>query len=186
MRIGDDVVEAIGSQNGRGTVVSALHEIAIWTRSKVQNIAEYPAASGAVHHDADALATIKRVLNEMEVFADGGDFAAERIAAALRSKNDGWACVEYLHQANGVHRKGFTMQGTTPGAILEHARSEVSELEDHPDDIDELADAMNCLTHYAITKGWSRDDVGRAQVRKMHARVTVPIPSSDGEGLGRG
>lgn len=84
MRIGDEVVEAIGSKNGRGTIVSALHEIAKWARDH-----------GAVHHDADALA--ERLDNAREknlCFRSPGVVVGllREASAALRSKTDSSEC----------------------------------------------------------------------------------------------
>lgn len=89
------------------------------------------------------------------------------------SVQDAFAVVRDLHNANALHRKGFRLGEVAGQAILNYAMREIDELSDAPDDIEELADIMNCLAHYAALKGWTRELIEAAMIRKMRARVSV-------------
>lgn len=82
-----------------------------------------------------------------------------------------WKEIERLHKV-GVHiKKCKRLDSFTPTEILKHAGEELIELASDQDDIDELADTLACLYHFAIVKGWSRELVQVAIFKKLKARI---------------
>lgn len=81
-----------------------------------------------------------------------------------------WMEITGLIERNAKHRKGFRLQEITPADVLKHALEEINELRDAPEDIDELGDAVACLLHYAIRRGWTLQDLESAIVRKLIKR----------------
>lgn len=67
-------------------------------------------------------------------------------------------------------RKGYRLGELTDEEVLSYAALEMFELTGSPDDVDELADLLGCLVHYAQRKGWSPARVEEALVRKLALR----------------
>jgi hypothetical protein len=81
-----------------------------------------------------------------------------------------WAEVARLQRINATHRKGFRVNDLVPAEIIAHIQEELGELRAAPHDIEELADTMVVLIHYALKHGWSMLDVEAAILRKLSLR----------------
>jgi len=89
---------------------------------------------------------------------------------------DPWREIRLLDGANVRHRSGVRLGEATAEAILDHAKKEIAELEAAPDDVDEMADTMAILIHYCVRKGWTRERVDEAIMRKLALRLDVDWP----------
>lgn len=86
-----------------------------------------------------------------------------------------WKEMRRLVDNGAVHRKkGVKLSDAKPSKILQKAGEELLELACEQDDIEEMADLMNCLVHYCIQKGWSPDDISKSMLRKLKKRVKIP------------
>lgn len=85
-----------------------------------------------------------------------------------------WQTVARYVDANARHAtKGWRLGEITDQYILTYVLGEVCELLSAPDDIEEMADTLACLIHYALRKGWSEGDVNAAVLRKLSRRFVV-------------
>lgn len=84
---------------------------------------------------------------------------------------DVWQEVSLYDGANVRHRKGHRLGDATAAFILSRAKEELEELEQAPDDVEEMADLMATLIHYCVRKGWTRDQLDRAMLTKMKLRL---------------
>lgn len=85
-----------------------------------------------------------------------------------------WKEIERLHNLGATHKKkGQQLDEMEMVDILKHAASEVVEFMDAPDDITEAADAITCLFHACVKKGWKMSDVEKAMLGKLGKRVTT-------------
>jgi phosphoribosyl-ATP pyrophosphohydrolase len=83
-----------------------------------------------------------------------------------------WKEIERLLQKGAVHkRKRIKLAKMKPGKILQHAGEELVELACEQDDIEEMADVLNCLVHFCVQKNWSMDDISEAMLRKLKKRI---------------
>lgn len=86
--------------------------------------------------------------------------------------NKAWKKVAELHKSGAKHiKKDKKINEFTFTQILAHAGEELVELASQQDDIEELADTLACLFHYAVKKGWSRKKVEEAIIKKLDERV---------------
>jgi len=86
--------------------------------------------------------------------------------------NKAWKKVKELHNSGARHiKKGKKINEFTFTQILAHAGEELVELASEQDDMDELADTIACLFHYAVKKGWSRTAVEKAILKKLEERI---------------
>ena len=77
--------------------------------------------------------------------------------------------IRRLVAEDAKHRKGFRLSELGDNDILSHAQDELNELrEDHC--VDELADVIGCLFHFAIKHGWTFDEIDTALQEKLKAR----------------
>ena len=81
-----------------------------------------------------------------------------------------WLEVERLIEVNAKHRRGFYLQEVRPPFILKQATGELQELCVSPNDINELADLLGVLFHYAIKQGWTNDAIESAMLKKFKER----------------
>lgn len=90
-----------------------------------------------------------------------------------------WKKIEDIISNNDIHkRKGIVISQQKPKEILQHALEELIELNEAPDDIEEMADILNCLVHYCQKKEWSQEDIEKAMIKKLDERVgPAPIPT---------
>lgn len=91
-----------------------------------------------------------------------------------------WEAVERLVAANAVHRRGFRLAEVGPAFVLFQAVEELAELQEAPDDPEELADLLGVLIHYAQKKGWSMALLEDMMLSKFRVRFRVP---NVGEGI---
>lgn len=82
-------------------------------------------------------------------------------------------------------RKGYSLKRCSLGFVVEAMLEEVKELAAAPNDIDEVADALGCITHICIKNGWAPDMVYRALVHKLELRFG-PCDYVGGQYLGPG
>lgn len=81
-----------------------------------------------------------------------------------------WDAIQWLTDNNVEHRSGWKMQEIPPLAILGHARDELKELFDAPDDKEEIADTIASLFHYAQVKGVSYLELEQLILVKLSKR----------------
>ena len=84
---------------------------------------------------------------------------------------DVWTEIKLLDGANVQHRSGHRIGEVSEAFILERAKDELVELQESPGDIDEMADTMAILIHYCVRKGWTREQVDRAIIKKLGMRL---------------
>jgi hypothetical protein len=84
---------------------------------------------------------------------------------------DAWKEIERLHKVGTHNKKCKRLDSFTPTEILKHAAQELVELASEQDDVDELADTLACLIHYAIVKGWSIQHVEERIFKKLSVRI---------------
>jgi hypothetical protein len=79
--------------------------------------------------------------------------------------------IDEMREHGAVHvRKGFKLTDVHPHEKINHAVEELRELQDSPNDIDELADALAPLLDYAIEHFWSEADLCAAIRKKLLMR----------------
>lgn len=85
-----------------------------------------------------------------------------------------WKKFKTLYKRNGIQRsKSKNIKNFNTTQILSHAAEEIVELMAEPDDIEELADAMNSLIHHAYRQGWTMEDIEKASMKKMKTRWKI-------------
>lgn len=82
------------------------------------------------------------------------------------------ACIEIekLEEGHAEHIKGWKCGFFPDEDILKYAHLEISELEQTPDDITEMADSLICLLSYCIRKKWDLGMIGDAIRTKLRMR----------------
>lgn len=74
--------------------------------------------------------------------------------------------------ANNAHnpRKGYRLRDLSDKEQLHLTVVEMLELVASPDSIDEMADVLACLFHYAMRKGWTIEAIEDEVIRKLALR----------------
>ena len=86
--------------------------------------------------------------------------------------NKAWKAIKQLHDSGAKHiKKRKKIKNFTFTQILAHAGEELVELASEQDDMEEMADVLTCLFHYAIKKGWSKSDIEKMMVKKLEESV---------------
>lgn len=83
-----------------------------------------------------------------------------------------WDEIARLVRENATHRRGWKLGDAPPSMSIAHARDELAELADSPDDVTELADILGCLIVYAVKKGWSAVAVEEVLLMKLSLRFS--------------
>ena len=85
-----------------------------------------------------------------------------------------WELIKRMDTEKYRHRQGFLLRDASAQMMLDHARDEITELEETlaAPDVEELADVFGCLIHFAVRQGWSMADVAKALEEKLKARLT--------------
>jgi hypothetical protein len=80
--------------------------------------------------------------------------------------------IKSLIDKNAQHRKGFRLQEVDLELVLQHARDELDELADAPDDPTEMADLFSVLIHYSIKQGWTVEFLESLLIEKLNSRFS--------------
>lgn len=80
--------------------------------------------------------------------------------------------------------KGYRLKDLTDKQVLRYAAAEMVELLLAPNQMDEMADLLGCLFHYAQRKGWTLAQLEQELIRKLRVRFPkTEILAPDDSGI---
>lgn len=117
----------------------------------------------------DKIEQFKRLWNE-EV-AKG---SAQPIVSGGPDLDASFGLAKQMVEGNAFHAKrGIHLLEQGPQDVLNHLKEEIAELEEAPNDLDEMGDILNLCANYSARKGWTPAMLAAAMERKMRLRLTL-------------
>jgi len=78
--------------------------------------------------------------------------------------------IRKLEEGHAEHIKGWKCGHFPREDILKYAILEINELQESPDDIDEMADSLICLLSYCVQNNWDLSQISKAIRKKLRLR----------------